>query len=106
MTDSNSTTTIRSGGMGLLGWLFIIFLILKLNPGGYLDSPVADWSWWWVTAPLWGAFAIAAVALLAIGVVYLVANALDARTARKNRKLRAQREAERLKRIEENRNRL
>lgn len=26
--------------------LFIVFLILKL-------SNVIDWSWWWVTAPLW-----------------------------------------------------
>jgi len=33
--------------MGLLGTLFIIFLILKL-------TKVIDWSWWWVTAPLWG----------------------------------------------------
>ena len=29
--------------------LFLIFLILKL--GGF--GEVADWSWWWVTAPLW-----------------------------------------------------
>ena len=33
--------------MGLFGTLFIIFLILKL-------TNVIDWSWWWVTAPLWG----------------------------------------------------
>ena len=33
--------------MGIFGTLFVIFLILKLNK-------VIDWSWWWVTAPLWG----------------------------------------------------
>lgn len=33
--------------MGIFGTLFIIFLILKL-------TKVIDWSWWWVTAPLWG----------------------------------------------------
>ena len=26
--------------------LFIIFLILKL-------TSTIDWSWWWITAPLW-----------------------------------------------------
>lgn len=26
--------------------LFIVFLILKL-------TDVVDWSWWWVTSPLW-----------------------------------------------------
>jgi len=33
--------------MGICGTLFIIFLILKL-------TKIIDWSWWWVTAPLWG----------------------------------------------------
>ena len=32
--------------MGIFGTLFVIFLILKL-------TKVIDWSWWWVTAPLW-----------------------------------------------------
>ena len=27
--------------------LFVVFLVLKL-------TSVIDWSWWWVTAPLWG----------------------------------------------------
>lgn len=29
--------------------LFFIFLVLKLT--GHIG-----WSWWWVTAPLWGRF--------------------------------------------------
>ena len=29
--------------------LFIVFFILKL-------TNVIDWSWWWVTAPLWLGF--------------------------------------------------
>ena len=29
--------------------LFFIFLYLKLEKK-------IDWSWWWVTAPLWGGF--------------------------------------------------
>ena len=35
-----------SGGLGLGTVLFLIFLVLKL-------CNVIDWSWWWVTSPLW-----------------------------------------------------
>lgn len=31
--------------------LFFVFLILKL-------TNVITWSWWWVTAPLWGGIAL------------------------------------------------
>lgn len=36
---------VRSG-VSLPTVVFIVFLILKL-------TNVIDWSWWWVTAPLW-----------------------------------------------------
>ena len=36
----------ESGGLGLCSVLFIVFLVLKL-------CDVIDWSWWWVTSPLW-----------------------------------------------------
>lgn len=35
-----------SGGISLTTILFVVFLVLKL-------TEVIDWSWWWVTAPLW-----------------------------------------------------
>lgn len=35
-----------SNGIGIGGILFVVFLILKL-------CGTIDWSWWWVTAPLW-----------------------------------------------------
>ena len=35
--------------------LFLLFLTLKL-------CGVIDWSWWWVTAPIWGVFVVAFVA--------------------------------------------
>jgi hypothetical protein len=35
------------GGIGIFTALFLIFLTLKL-------CGVIDWSWWFVTAPLWG----------------------------------------------------
>lgn len=44
-----SNKSSSSGGIGLGGFVFLIFLTLKLAEIG----PVATWSWWWVTAPLW-----------------------------------------------------
>ena len=41
MTNSKSAS-----GIGLPMVLFLIFLILKLTDN-------IDWSWWWVTSPLW-----------------------------------------------------
>lgn len=43
--------------MKLLPGMFLIFLALKLAGMGV----VAAWSWWWVTAPLWGVFPLAFV---------------------------------------------
>jgi hypothetical protein len=39
----------KSGGVSLLGMVFLVFLILKLANVG----AVANWSWWWVFSPLW-----------------------------------------------------
>lgn len=33
-------------GVSFSSILFLVFLVLKL-------TNVIDWSWWWVTAPLW-----------------------------------------------------
>jgi len=56
MSESKSS----SGGLGLGTVLFIIFLVLKLT--GHID-----WSWWWVTAPLWLGVAIV-LGILLIGI--------------------------------------
>ena len=56
---------IENRGIGLWGWMFIILFILKVNPGGYLTTAVAGWSWWVITAPLW-------IPLLIIGIVFIV----------------------------------
>jgi hypothetical protein len=55
--DSNQT----SGGIGICGFVFLVFLILKLAGIGV----VATWSWWWVTSPLWIPFALV-IAILVI----------------------------------------
>lgn len=53
----------RGGSIGLPGATFLVFLVLKL-------THVIDWSWWWVTAPLWGT-AVIVLLLLALLVPWL-----------------------------------
>ena len=65
--ENNATS---GGGVGLLGLLFLVFLVLKL-------TGVITWSWWWITAPLWGGFALAVVVFAIIGIVALIAWACD-----------------------------
>jgi len=58
-----------SNGIGLGTVVFLIFLILKLAGIGQ----VAEWSWWWVTSPLWIPIAFVLIVLLGIGLISLVA---------------------------------
>lgn len=57
----------NSNGLGIGSILFLIFLTLKLAEIG----PVAKWSWWWVTAPLWIPMVLIALIALAVGAVAL-----------------------------------
>lgn len=41
-----SNNSSGGNGIGIGTILFIVFLVLKL-------TDVIDWSWWWITAPLW-----------------------------------------------------
>ena len=52
---------MKEGGISLGTVLFLVFLVLKI-------TEVIDWSWWWVTAPLWIpiAFVIALTVLLGV----------------------------------------
>jgi hypothetical protein len=66
---SNNEVKIKSSGMGIGTILFLIFMTLKLTGD-------IDWSWWWVTAPLWiplvGFLAFAGIAVvIAIIVAYI-----------------------------------
>lgn len=58
------------GGMGLGMVAFLIFLVLKLT------NTIA-WSWWWVTAPLWGGLAVVLVVCLIGALVLGIATAMD-----------------------------
>lgn len=51
-----------SNGIGFLSLLGLLFVGLKLGH-------VINWSWWWVTCPFWGVFAIAAAAFAVIAAV-------------------------------------
>jgi hypothetical protein len=81
MSDNNVTRT--GGGMGLLGWLFIVFLILKLTD--WQDNPVHDWSWWWVTAPLWGPVALGLGILLIVGVGWGIIRLFESKESKNRR---------------------
>jgi len=71
--ESNKST----GGIGFLGLLGLAFIILKL-------CGVINWSWWWVTVPLWGGLAIV---LAVLGIVILVASVIPSNdwTSKKER---------------------
>ena len=64
--SENNKNTVLGGGLTFLQALFLVFLVLKLTG----KTVVASWSWWWVTAPLWGGLAIVLVILL-IGLLFI-----------------------------------
>lgn len=64
MNDKKAT----SGGLGLGTVLFLIFLTLKLAEVG----PVAKWSWWWVTSPLWIPLALVIFIAVIIGIITII----------------------------------
>jgi hypothetical protein len=52
---SNSS---QSSGISFGSLLFLVFLVLKL-------THIINWSWWWVTSPLW-------ISAIIIGIVVWV----------------------------------
>jgi hypothetical protein len=57
----STSSSSSSSGIGVLGLLGVAFVILKL-------MNIIDWSWWYVTLPFWGGFAI----LIGVGVVWFI----------------------------------
>jgi hypothetical protein len=65
MSKIRGTSSASNSG-SIVGLVFIVFLVLKL-------TGVVDWSWWWVTSPLWlAALAVVAVLIIAGGLGYLI----------------------------------
>jgi heme A synthase len=85
MAENNNSAS-ASVGVSWLGLLGVVFVILKLNPGGYVDTAVQSWSWWVVLLPFYLGFLILlAIAIIAL-VAYLVAKQVDRVQAAKRRK--------------------
>lgn len=57
MANNNS-----SGGVGFFGLMFLIFMTLKL-------IGVINWSWWWVTSPLWIGFVLIVLLIFIIELI-------------------------------------
>jgi hypothetical protein len=70
---SNSDIKYSYGGPGIWGYLFLLFTGLKLAGIG----PVATWSWWWVTSPLWGPLAFCVVVFLVVALIAVIAAAFS-----------------------------
>ena len=72
--NNKTNVNIELGGPCFL--IFLVFLILKL-------CKVIEWSWWWVTAPLWIPLGIVIVIILVglaiAGVSAIVEKISDAR---------------------------
>lgn len=58
---SNNSSS-KSGGIGFVGLLTIVFIVLKL-------CKVITWSWLWVLSPLWIS-TLLVIAILAIAVLF------------------------------------
>ena len=63
----NKNNINTSSGVTFTSILFLRFLALTL-------THVIDWSWWWITAPIWGPFAIVVVVLIIIAVIAVLLN--------------------------------
>lgn len=56
--------------------MFLVFLVLKL-------TGVIHWSWWWVTAPLWGGLALVIALAVIFFVLALLTDAMRGRARRR-----------------------
>lgn len=69
--SKEQTTTVISSSLTTI--LFVVFLVLKLTGN-------IDWSWWWVTSPLWLPLAIVigfAALLITVGITLVIVNKGD-----------------------------
>ena len=65
--------------IGLGGVLGVVFIILKLT--GYID-----WSWWWVTAPIWISFLLSLVLFAAVFAIQIFAREPSSKRVNRGRR--------------------
>ena len=65
--------------IGLGGVLGVVFIILKLT--GYID-----WSWWWVTAPIWISFLLSAILFTAVFAIQIFAREPSSKRVNRGRR--------------------
>lgn len=66
MNNKADNAVIVKAGLGLGDAVFIVFLVLKL-------LGKITWSWWWVTAPLWGPIALfVGISIIALAIAGLI----------------------------------
>ena len=65
MSDRKEIVLFR--GPGLCTLVFVTFLVLKL-------TEVINWSWWYITMPLWGPAALLIAVLLTIFIIVVISS--------------------------------
>jgi hypothetical protein len=70
MSAEDVKVNVSGGGIGFFSLLGLLFVGLKL--GG-----VIDWSWFWVTCPLWFGLALAGVLMLFAGLIVIIMAIID-----------------------------
>lgn len=55
------TQVVYSGGLNLFSLVYAAIIIMKI-------AGVITWSWWWITIPFWGGFAI----FIGVLIIYLI----------------------------------
>ena len=53
--------------------IFVVFLVLKLAGIG----EVANWSWWWVTSPLWIPLVLAAAIIAIVAAIIAIVSIIN-----------------------------
>lgn len=86
MSENSTANASVNAKMGLAGWLTLVFVILKLDPGGHLTSPVVTWPWWLVFLPVILAWSIIILILLGVGLFFGGAQLLDTLDKRRRQK--------------------
>ena len=68
--DGSEKKVVYRTSFGLSKMVFIVFLVLKL-------THTIDWSWWWITSPLWIPISIIIIMLIIVGILALIAASLS-----------------------------